>query len=115
VTRSRLNLSWDALLAMAAGAWFVVGPLAWNVAYGRFFLAASPTRTLEYWVGYSMGPGLVLAVCGAFALGWAARHDRPLNAGAANETGVTTTSEASTTGPTTVAPSSMPPTVTAAP
>jgi hypothetical protein len=115
VTRSRLNLSWDALLAMAAGAWFVVGPLAWNVAYGRFFLAASPTRTLEYWVGYSMGPGLVLAVCGAFALGWAARHDRPLKAGAAGQGEVATTSGTTTTATTTAAPSSMPPTVTAAP
>jgi hypothetical protein len=108
VARSRLNLSWDALLAVAAGAWFVVGPLAWNVAYGRFFVSASPTRTMEYWVGYALGPGLLLAVCGAFALGWAARHDRPLK-----EATTASADGAAEPAPSIAGP--LPPTVAAAP
>jgi hypothetical protein len=111
VTRSRLNLGWDAALALAAGAWFAVGPLAWNDLYGRFFVTATPMRTLEYWVGYALGPGLILAACGAFALGWAARHDRPLGAGPSGDAEVTTTSDTVTIS----APAAMPPTVAAAP
>jgi hypothetical protein len=34
----------------------------------------SPLRALENQVGYSLGTGLILAVCGAFTIGWAARH-----------------------------------------
>ena len=72
-----------AFSAYAAGAWFVVGPLAWTAMYGGrsfFVTAGTPVRQLEYWVGYAMGPGLLLAAAGAFALGWAIRHDRPLGA-----------------------------------
>lgn len=80
VVRNRLGLTGAGLLAMVAGAWFVVGPLAWPVLYNgtRFFASATPMRTLEYWIGYALGPGVLLAMAGAFALGWAARHDRPL-------------------------------------
>jgi MFS family permease len=79
VVLSRLQLLTGGLLALASGAWFAVGPLAWPVINSRTYLApAAPFRTLEVWLGTSIGPGFLLAMCGAFALGWAVRHDRPL-------------------------------------
>jgi hypothetical protein len=80
-TMRRVGLTGGGLLAVASGAWFVIGPLAWPVLVngGHYFLSASPLRELEYQVGYALGPGLIVAACGAFAIGWAARHDRPLS------------------------------------
>lgn len=80
VARRRLGLSTAGLIAVACGAWFVIGPLAWPIVdnTGRYFVLAAPLRSLANHVGYSFGPGLILAACGAFALGWAARHDHPL-------------------------------------
>jgi hypothetical protein len=80
VGRSKFALSWAGLLAIASGAWFMIGPLAWPVLYTSrpYFVSATPLRELEYWIGYALGPGLILAMCGAFAMGWATRHDRPL-------------------------------------
>jgi hypothetical protein len=82
VGRSKFGLSWAGLVAIASGAWFMIGPLAWPVLYTSrpYFVSATPLRELEYWIGYALGPGLILAVCGAFAVGWATRHDRPLAA-----------------------------------
>jgi hypothetical protein len=79
-TSRRVGLTGGGLLAIASGAWLAIGPLAWPVLVngGRYFVAATPMRELEYQVGYALGPGLILGVCGAFAIGWAARHDRPL-------------------------------------
>ena len=79
-TLRRVGLTGGGLLAIASGAWFVIGPLAWPVLVngGRYFVTASPLGELEYQVGYALGPGLILAACGAFAIGWAARHNRPL-------------------------------------
>ena len=37
-------------------------------------------------MGLHLGTGLILAACGAFALGWAVRHQRPLEATAVPET-----------------------------
>ena len=84
VALRRLGLTAGGLLAIAGGAWFVIGPLAWPVlvSNGHYFVGASPLRELEYQVGYALGPGLILAACGAFAIGWAARHNRPLGSGA---------------------------------
>jgi hypothetical protein len=61
---------------MVCGAWFAVGPLAWPVLSngGSYFVASSHLRVLAYEVGYSIGTGLVLVVCGAFIDGWATRH-----------------------------------------
>jgi hypothetical protein len=101
VMRNKVGLSWDGLLAIAAGAWFVVGPLAWPALYGHrpFFVSGAPVRELEYWVGYALGPGLILAMAGAFAIGWAARHDRPLTTSAAGAAPVTAAPQATAPGP----------------
>ena len=88
VTRRRLSLSTAGIVGIASGAWFVIGPLAWPVLVNThsYFVAATPLRVLEYQVGYALGPGLILVMCSAFAVGWAARHNRPLEAvGAARD------------------------------
>jgi len=61
---------------MICGAWFAVGPLAWPVISNGsgYFIATTHLRVLAYEVGYSVGTGLILVVCGAFVDGWASRH-----------------------------------------
>ncbi len=77
----RLGLTIAGLVTIASGAWFVVGPVAWPVlASGPYFVPADPLTELRYQLGYSLGPGLIITACGAFALGWAVRHRSPLNA-----------------------------------
>jgi len=72
--RGALGLS--GLFAALAGAWFVIGGLAWPVVTtaARYFLPAAPLRELGYQVGYGLGPGLLIVLGGAFTLGWSARH-----------------------------------------
>ena len=76
---SRFGLGLAGLLALAAGGWFVVGPWAWLLTLGSssYLVPATPLRTLANLLGYSFGPGLILVACGAFALGWVVRHQRP--------------------------------------
>jgi hypothetical protein len=83
IARRRTSLSMAGFLAVLCGAWFVIGPLAWSVIDNThaYFVAASPLRMLANEAGYSLGTGLILAMCGAFAIGWATRHNRPLSAG----------------------------------
>jgi hypothetical protein len=87
-TARRVGLTGGGLLAIASGAWFVIGPLAWPVLIngGHYFVTSSPLRELEYQVGYALGPGLILATCGAFAIGWSTRHNQPLGTLAATGT-----------------------------
>lgn len=82
VTRRRATLSVAGLVAVVCGAWFVIGPLAWPIVNntGPYFVATNPLRGVANQVGYSFGPGLILAACGAFAMGWAVRQNRPLEA-----------------------------------
>lgn len=64
------------LLAIIAGAWLVVGPSEWPVlksTHQIVFAPAAPLRSFTYVVGANLGPGLLLAVAGAFALAWAVR------------------------------------------
>ncbi len=64
------------LLAILAGAWLAIGPSAWTAfrSTGEIvFAPATPMRSFTYVVGANLGPGLLLAVTGAFALAWAAR------------------------------------------
>ena len=76
VGRGRLSLATAGTLLMACGAWFAVGPLAWPVisSGGSYFVASTHLRVLAYEVGYSIGTGLILVICGAFVDGWASRH-----------------------------------------
>ncbi len=87
VGRRRLSLTVAGTVAVACGAWFVIGPLAWPVItdVSGYFVPAAPLRNLANQVGYALGPGLILAACGAFGMGWAARHNRPLESAKAPE------------------------------
>lgn len=72
----RLGTALAGLLAILAGAWLVVGPSEWLVLKPTqqiVFASATPMRSFTYVVGANLGPGLLLAVTGAFALAWAVR------------------------------------------
>ena len=81
----RIGLAFAGFVALICGSWFVIGPFAWPVIDNThaYFAPASPLHLLANLVGYSLGTGLILAACGAFALGWAVRHQRPFEAAAA--------------------------------
>ncbi len=89
VGKGRLSLATAGTLLMLCGAWFAIGPLAWPVLSntGTYFAASSHLRLLAHEVGYSIGVGLVLVVCGAFVDGWASRHQP--KATVVHESGVT--------------------------
>jgi hypothetical protein len=80
IGRRKASLGMAGLVAMACGAWFAIGPLAWRVIdnVGPYFVSTTPLRQLADQAGYSLGPGLLLGMGGAFAIGWATRHNRPL-------------------------------------
>jgi hypothetical protein len=63
-----VGLALAGALVAIAGAWFVVGPLAWPVLEGAsIFSPSSALRVFEYWIGYSLGPGGILIALGSFA------------------------------------------------
>ena len=61
-------------LIFLCGAWFASIPVVWPVLVGSYFHAASPSLTLAYWMGLAIGPGVLLAAFGAFAMGRAGRE-----------------------------------------
>jgi hypothetical protein len=65
--------TWGFVLFLC-GAWLTVVPVVWPVLVGPYFHAASPTMTLAYWMGYSSGPGVLLAAIGAYVIGRARRQ-----------------------------------------
>jgi hypothetical protein len=67
---SRAALGLAALLGVLSGAWFVIGPTAWEAVSGpTYFTSATPLRHLADVIGYAAGPGLLLVACGGAALG----------------------------------------------
>jgi hypothetical protein len=78
--RGRITLAMAGALLMIVGAWFAIGPFAWPVLASTrpYFVTGSHLKMLAYEVGYSIGTGIVLVVCGAFVDGWAARHQPKL-------------------------------------
>ena len=76
VGRSRITLVWAGLITILSGAWFIIGPRAWPVitTHGLYFASASPLRGFLYQVGYALGTGVILVVCGGYVMGWASRH-----------------------------------------
>lgn len=63
------TLASSGAVVFLCGAWMAVFPVAWAVIRAPYFHVASPTLTLEYWLGYASGPGLLLAAFGAFVMG----------------------------------------------
>ena len=76
VGKGRLSLATAGTLLILCGAWFAIGSYAWPVLTdsGTYFSSATHMRFLTYELGYSVGVGLVLVMCGAFVAGWASRH-----------------------------------------
>lgn len=76
VGRGRLSLATAGTVLILCGAWFAIGPFAWPLlsSQGTYFAASSHMRLLTYELGYSVGVGLVLVMCGGFVAGWASRH-----------------------------------------
>jgi len=58
-------------ITVLCGAWFVMGPIVWPVleAAGVPFHSAGPLHTAAYWIGYSLGPGVILAMLGGCSMG----------------------------------------------
>ncbi|HEV3268601.1 MAG TPA: hypothetical protein VGZ68_09395 [Acidimicrobiales bacterium] len=61
-------------LAFLSGAWLAVIPVVWPTLVGGYFHTASPSMTLAYWAGLAVGPGVLLASFGGFAMGRAGRE-----------------------------------------
>jgi hypothetical protein len=63
------------LVVTVCGTWFVVGQYVWPVVYGERFIApSSATQFLWEEIAFAIGPGVVLACCGAAFMGWAVRR-----------------------------------------
>ena len=71
-------LTLPAVLLMAAGAWFVIGPVAWPTfeTGAAYAAASSATRELLNQACANLAPGLVLAALGGMA--WKAGVARPV-------------------------------------
>jgi hypothetical protein len=82
----RMGLVLAGLITMLCGAWFIVGPTAWPVmsTHGAYFSSIAPLRSLLYQVGYAIGTGVILVVCGGYVLGWASRPQSRASAASSN-------------------------------
>jgi hypothetical protein len=76
--RGRIGAAAAGLVVALSGAWFAIGPVSWPVLErsAGVFVPAAPLRELSYQVGYSLGPGVLLAVLGGVLVGWALRGRR---------------------------------------
>ncbi|MHB1988995.1 MAG: hypothetical protein ACYCSF_13625 [Acidimicrobiales bacterium] len=80
---SKLGPMWAGFLVACCGAWLAIGPFAWNVLEGHQPIRhAGPFHELAYWIGYALGPGVVLGVLGGAAIGIAMVTRRTVSTGA---------------------------------
>jgi hypothetical protein len=69
----RLGITVAGLLAIAAGCWFAIGPVAWPVLEGHQYLVSSGAYSaFERELAYSLGPGLFFVILGGVACEFAA-------------------------------------------
>lgn len=67
---SRTSELVSGVIVACCGAWLVIGPAAWRVLEGHAaFASASPWRSLVDEIGYSFGPGALLALLGGAVVG----------------------------------------------
>ncbi len=67
---SRIGPMWEGFIVACCGSWLVISPVAWRVLEGaRSIRPAGTTTELVYWIGYDLGPGVLLAVLGGMAMG----------------------------------------------
>lgn len=66
----RSGISLAAILALAAGAWFVIGPVAYGIFASGTPYAQSASAWDNFWhqVGANLGPGVLLLMLGGMAL-----------------------------------------------
>lgn len=67
----RSGISFAALLAMAAGAWFVIGPAAYRMMFSSgsaYSQTSSATDNFLHQIGANLGPGALLLVLAGMAL-----------------------------------------------
>lgn len=58
------------LIIACCGAWLAIGPFCWRVLEGAMPIRpAGPLHEFIYWVGYAIGPGIILALLGGAAVG----------------------------------------------
>jgi hypothetical protein len=66
-----------AIVLLAAGAWFVLGPVVWAIFYSTaVFEPASATNNFLNQLGYNLGPGLIIAALGGMTLAHSATRRR---------------------------------------
>jgi hypothetical protein len=68
------SLATAGFVLFLCGAWLAAVPVVWPVLVGTYFHAASPSMTLAHWMGYSSGPGVLLAGFGGLFMGRAGRE-----------------------------------------
>jgi hypothetical protein len=69
----RMGVMLAGVLAMAAGCWFAIGPVAWPVLEGhRYLMASGAYSAFERELAYALGPGLFLGIMGGLAVEFAA-------------------------------------------
>jgi hypothetical protein len=73
------SLATAGFILFLCGAWLAVVPVVWPVLVGTYFHAASPSMTLAHWMGYSAGPGVLLAGFGGLFMGRAGRESSTTN------------------------------------
>lgn len=71
-TRSRALAAIGGVLGVISGAWLIVGSAAWPVLESGaavYRAGSTPLMELAYRAGYSLGPGAMLVLLGAFIIG----------------------------------------------
>lgn len=67
--QSTAVLSTAGFTLLLCGIWLTLVPLLWPIWVGTYFLSASPTMTLAYYLAATSGPGILLIAFGSFAIG----------------------------------------------
>lgn len=66
--RGRFAANLAGALVIVAGAWFVIGPIAWPVLYTtNVFVPDSALGNLTHQIGYNLGVGILLVAMGSVA------------------------------------------------
>jgi hypothetical protein len=114
----RMGVMVAGLLAVAAGCWFAIGPVAWPVLEGhRYFISVGAYGTFEREIAYALGPGLFLGIMGGLACEFAALQGDPRTVpvqmlAAAEEPAVVPAADATTPNAMADAPTTVGPTAT---
>lgn len=69
--RSRTALRVAGFVSLLAGAWFIFGPATWPVLEGSGYFVGGSWGLMMREIGFSFGPGILLAAFGGYAMGMA--------------------------------------------